>query len=61
MSLADNIREIVIYRAALLNEAWAEWNPHQALLSKVEGFTKEKIEVIKTKNPDGPGPLDERE
>lgn len=59
--MAENIREIAICRAALLNEAWTEWNPHEALLSKVEGFTKEKMVVLRTKNPVGPGPLDERE
>lgn len=60
-SLPADIREIAICRPALINKAWFEWNAHAPILAKSEGFTEEKLEVVKKLNPTSKGALDDRQ
>lgn len=60
-SLPDDLREIAICRPALINRAWFEWNAHAPILSKSQGFTEEKLNVVKQLHPKSQGALDDRQ
>ncbi|KAL3491847.1 AhpD-like protein [Aspergillus germanicus] len=60
-SLPEDIREIAICRACLLNTAWTEWKPHEDILRKIDYMTDAMIDVVKTRNPANKGPLSDRQ
>ncbi|RVX73556.1 hypothetical protein B0A52_02444 [Exophiala mesophila] len=60
-SLPEDIREIAIYRPALINEAWFEVNAHGPILLKAPGFTQEKLDVVQQLHPKSKGALDDRQ
>lgn len=60
-SLPDDLREIAICRPALINQAWFEWNAHAPILMKAEGFTEEKLGVVRDLHPKAQGALDDRQ
>ncbi|KAI1611281.1 AhpD-like protein [Exophiala viscosa] len=60
-SLPDDIREIAICRPALINKAWFEWNAHCPILLKSQGFSEDKLDVVKQLHPKSKGALDDRQ
>ncbi|KAL9106845.1 MAG: hypothetical protein Q9227_008178 [Pyrenula ochraceoflavens] len=60
-SLSGDIREIVICRVALLNEAWFEWDAHLPILQKIQGWSREHTEVVGEKEPQHKGPLSKKQ
>jgi alkylhydroperoxidase family enzyme len=58
-TIKSELRSLAICRVALLNRARYQWDGHSAALLACEGFNHEKMEVVKTLHPAGPGPLDE--
>ncbi|KAL2785958.1 AhpD-like protein [Aspergillus keveii] len=60
-SLPEDIREIAICRACLLNTAWTEWKPHEDILQNIDGMTEAMIDVVKMRNPTNKGPLSDRQ
>ncbi|KAJ0417887.1 AhpD-like protein [Aspergillus carlsbadensis] len=60
-SLPEDIREIAICRACLLNTAWTEWKPHEDILRKLEDMTDAMVDVVKQRNPPSKGPLSDRQ
>ncbi|KAI0593140.1 carboxymuconolactone decarboxylase [Biscogniauxia sp. FL1348] len=60
-SLTTNILEIAICRTLLVAGAWHEWNGHVPKLLATEGFTEEKLSVIKQEHLTSQGSLNDRQ
>ncbi len=61
-SLPTDLREIVICRVALMNEAWYEWKHHAPILLDADGFTEEMLRVVRRLDQaGGKGPLNEKQ
>ncbi|RFU32160.1 hypothetical protein B7463_g4145, partial [Scytalidium lignicola] len=64
-SLPADIREIAISRAALILEAWMEWDAHTSILAATPEFqtdTEAKLAVVgRDSTEEGPGPLNEEQ
>lgn len=60
-SLTDDILEIAICRTMLVAGAWHEWNNHVPKLLAADGFTEEKLSVVKLVHLTSQGPLSDRQ
>ncbi len=61
-SIPTDLREIAICRVAVINEAWYEWTHHAPLLIEADGFTEEKLKVVRRLDQtEGRGPLSEKQ
>lgn len=45
----------------MINRAWFEWNAHAPILLKSQGFSEDKLDVVKQLHPKSKGALDDRQ